>query len=179
MQIRYHSWYFPRIIVEKSNAQRNFKLTRQTMILSKICLLQNQCWVASVFPFLCHPIEYSPLGSSVHEIFQARILEWVATSSSRRSSPPMDQTLVSCISCIGRQILYHWATRELFSLESPNQQRMWLFKWHIGQESTHKSGDAGDSGSNPQSVRSPGEGNDNPSSFLAWKIPWTEELAWL
>ena len=44
----------------------------------------------------------SPPGSSVHEIFQARILEWVAIPSSRGSSWPRDQTRVSCISCIGR-----------------------------------------------------------------------------
>ena len=36
-------------------------------------------------------------GSSVHGIFQARILEWVFISSSRGSSQPRDQTLVSCI----------------------------------------------------------------------------------
>ena len=39
----------------------------------------------------------SPLGSSVRGIFQARILEWVAISSSRGSSPPRDQTHVSYI----------------------------------------------------------------------------------
>ena len=42
----------------------------------------------------------SPPGShSVHGIFQARILEWVAISSSRGSSPPRDQTCISCVSC--------------------------------------------------------------------------------
>ena len=46
---------------------------------------------------------------SVHRILQARILEWVAISFSRGSSRPRDRT---CISCIGRQILYHWATWE-------------------------------------------------------------------
>ena len=39
----------------------------------------------------------SPPGSSVHGIFQARILEWVVISFSRRSSWPRDQTCVSCI----------------------------------------------------------------------------------
>ena len=34
---------------------------------------------------------------------------------------------------------------------------------------------AGDLGLIPVLGRSPGEGNDNPSSILAWKIPWTEE----
>ena len=42
-------------------------------------------------------MDCSPLGSSVHEIFQARILEWVAISYSRASSQPMDRTHVSYI----------------------------------------------------------------------------------
>ena len=53
-------------------------------------------------------------GSSVHGISQTRILEWVAISSSRGTSQPNDCT---CVSCIGRWILYHWATWEaLFSI---------------------------------------------------------------
>ena len=46
-----------------------------------------------------------PTGSSVHGILQARILEWVAISSSRGSFQPSDQTCISCLlHC--RQILY-------------------------------------------------------------------------
>ena len=58
---------------------------------------------------LCDPIDCSLPGSSVHGILQARGLEWVVISSSRGSSRPGDWT---CTSCIGRWILYHWATRE-------------------------------------------------------------------
>ena len=54
------------------------------------------------------PIDCSPPGSSVHGILQARTLEWVAMPSSRESSWCRDQT---CISCTGRWLLYHWATR--------------------------------------------------------------------
>ena len=43
----------------------------------------------------------SPPGSSVHGIFQAKLLEWVAISYSRGSSWPKDQTQVSHFSCIG------------------------------------------------------------------------------
>ena len=43
----------------------------------------------------CDPMDCSPPGSSVHGILQARILERVATSSSRGSSPPRDRTQVS------------------------------------------------------------------------------------
>ena len=57
-------------------------------------------------PPLCDPMDYSPPDSSVHGILQARILEWVATPSSRGSSWPRDRTHVSCISCTCRWILY-------------------------------------------------------------------------
>ena len=60
----------------------------------------------------------SPPGSSVHGILQARIPERVAISFSSRSSQPRDLTQVSCVSCIGRWILCHWATWE--TQESPH-----------------------------------------------------------
>ena len=40
---------------------------------------------------LCNPMDYNPSISSVYRISQADMLEWVAISSSRRSSPPRDQ----------------------------------------------------------------------------------------
>ena len=46
------------------------------------------------------PLDYSPPGSSVHGIPQARILEWVVVLSSRGSSQPRTRTRVSGISCI-------------------------------------------------------------------------------
>ena len=46
---------------------------------------------------LCDPMDCSLQGSSIHGIFQARILGWVAISFSRGSSPPRDWTRVSCI----------------------------------------------------------------------------------
>ena len=61
---------------------------------------------------LCDPMDCSPPGSSVHGIFQARTPEWVAISFSRGSSWTRDQTSISYILCLGRQVLYHWATRE-------------------------------------------------------------------
>ena len=53
---------------------------------------------------LCNARDCSPPGSSVHVIFQARILKWVAISSSRGSSQPRDRIYISCI---GSRILYH------------------------------------------------------------------------
>ena len=57
-------------------------------------------------------MDCSLLGSSVHGISQVRILKQVVISSSSRSSPCRDRSWVSCVSCIGRRILYHWFTRE-------------------------------------------------------------------
>ena len=65
--------------------------------------------VSQSFPIPCSPTDYSPPDSSVHGVFQARILEWVAISYFRGSSPPRDATPISCISCVNRQILYHCA----------------------------------------------------------------------
>ena len=51
------------------------------------------------------PPGLQPVGSSVHGISQARILEWAAIAFSRGSSWPRALTWISCI---GRQILYNW-----------------------------------------------------------------------
>ena len=51
-------------------------------------------------------MDCNPPGSSVPAILQARILECIATSSSRGSSRPRDPSLVSCVSCISRRVLY-------------------------------------------------------------------------
>ena len=75
--------------------------------VSKVAILM--CVRAQLCPTLCDPMDCSPPRSSVHGISQARILEWVAIPLSRRNSWPKDQT---CIFCIGRWILYCWATWE-------------------------------------------------------------------
>ena len=54
------------------------------------------------------PMDCSLQGSSVHGIIQARILEWVAISFSRGSPQPRDRTCTSCVSCLGRSILYYY-----------------------------------------------------------------------
>ena len=66
-----------------------------------VCVCTQSCQI------VCDPMDCSPPGSSVHGIFQVRILDWVAISYSRGSSQPRDQTHISCVSCIGRRILYY------------------------------------------------------------------------
>ena len=63
----------------------------------------------------CSPMDCSPPGSSIHGIFQVRILEWIAISYSRGSAWPRDRTHVAWVSCTSRQILYHCATWEVHS----------------------------------------------------------------
>ena len=84
--------------IDRDHTQRFPKLQGNTLLRTQSCLT------------LWHPMDCSPPGSSVDGILQARILAWVAMPSSRGSSPARDQTHVSCVSCIGRWVLYHWAT---------------------------------------------------------------------
>ena len=66
--------------------------------------VNNGSEVAQPCATLCDPMDFSLPGSSVHGIFQARVLEWVAISFSRGSSQPRDRTQVFSIA--GRQTLY-------------------------------------------------------------------------
>ena len=74
-------------------ALENFEHYFTSMCESKVNVVQS-C------PTLCDPMDCSLPGSSIHGIFQARILEWVAISFSRRYSQPMDRTQVSRV--VGR-----------------------------------------------------------------------------
>ena len=71
------------------------------------CLLA--CLVTQSCPTLCGPMDCSPPGSSVHGIFQIRILEWIAISFSTGSAWPWDWT---CVSCITGGFFTCWAIRK-------------------------------------------------------------------
>ena len=90
------------------------------------CMLLCVCVHAQLCPTLCDPMDCSPLGSSVHDIFQARILEWVAISISRGSSRPRNWTHVSCFSCIGR-IIGKWSV--IFCVTT-NERYLQRHTWH-------------------------------------------------
>ena len=106
---------------------------------------------------LCDPMDCSTPGSCVHKILQARILGWVAISSSKGSSPSRDRTHISCISCTGRQILYNWPTWEAgYNVNFNCSQLMPRF--------------------NPYQLQwedLPEKNMATHSSILAWEIPWT------
>ena len=90
------------------------------------CSIANCVW-------LCYPTDYSAPGFSIHGIFQARILEWVAISSSRASSWFRDRIHISCSSCIDKQILYHCPTWEappnLLYLNENSYLEGWLLQF--------------------------------------------------
>ena len=77
---------------------------------------------------LCDPVDCSPPGSSVHEILQARILEWVAISYSRGSSQPRDRTHFSCISCIGRFFTTRATWEAHSSSRGPEGEGNWAYR---------------------------------------------------
>ena len=89
-----HIHFFPLLLF-------NYKSSMCVQSLSHACLT------------LFDSVDCSPPDSCVNGILQARILEWVAISFSRGFSWLRDQTHISCVSCIGRWILYHWVTWEV------------------------------------------------------------------
>ena len=109
--------------------------------------------------------------------FQARILEWVAISYSRGSSQCSDQTCISCVSYIGRQILYHCATWEALRLGEvvvlSNIQKSTSLVVQIiknlpaMQETQVQSLGHEDSLEKEMATH---------SSILAWEIPWSCRL---
>ena len=79
------------------------------------CIISKSTWCAFIqlCPIFCKPMDCSPQGSSVHGIFQARVLKRVAISDYRQFFRLRNWTFMSSVSCISRQILYHWATKEV------------------------------------------------------------------
>ena len=69
-----------------------------------LALQGSYCLVGKLCLILCNLMDSSQPGSSVHEVFQTRILEWIVISFSRRSSWVRART---CVSGIARWILYH------------------------------------------------------------------------
>ena len=132
-------------------------------------------------PTLCHPMDCSPLGSSVRGVFQTRVLEWVAISFSRESSWPRDLFH-----------LLHWQEGSLpviFLLSYSlillcNQEINEVFIKYLLQ--TQWASLVAQMVKNPpalQETRVQSLGQEDSlekemathSSILAWRIPWTEK----
>ena len=90
--------------VSQSTGQIQCKVFDSLLNLNSECLphspVVNQGGIMLIVqscPTLCNPTDCSPLGSSVHGLLQARILDCVAISSFRGSSLPRDRARVSFI----------------------------------------------------------------------------------
>ena len=86
------SGYMPAIV---TCHLRGFSSKLFNCVVCSLCV----CLVAPLCRPLCNPLDCSLPGSSVHGIVPARILAWVAISSSRGSSRSRAWTCVSCVSC--------------------------------------------------------------------------------
>ena len=136
--------------LQSNSKGRNIeKIKRHCMIPFWLCVsrsvMSNSLWPHGL---------YSLPGSSVHGIFQARILEWGAISFSRGFSRPRDWTWVSCIAV---RCFTIWATREA---HFGCYNKIWGFPG--GSDVKVSAYNAGNLGSIPGLRRSPGEGNGNP-----------------
>ena len=90
----------------KSRNRRNIPQHNKSYIWQS----ESESEVAQSCLTLCDPVDWSPPGSSVHGVLQARILEWVAISFSKGSSQPRNRSHVS--HGAGRRFNL-WATREV------------------------------------------------------------------
>ena len=108
-----------------------------------MCVSVCVCMHAQLHPALCNPMDYTPPGSSVHGIFQARILEHLAIFYLRGFLRPWNLTCASCLLDLQMDSL------PLYHLGGPYVV--------IKNPLTN----AGDAGSIPELGKSPGEGNGN------------------
>ena len=118
LHLRHSLFCRPRADVHKALCSRY----RSLLISTGVTLFISLCWcsLSQSCSTLCTPEDCSPQGSSVPEISQARILEWVAISSSRGFSWPRD--LNPCL-----LYLLHWQADSL-SLnrqENPMDRGAW------------------------------------------------------
>ena len=126
----------------------------------------------------CNPMDCSLPGSSVHGIFQTRILEWVVMPSSRVSSLPRDRARVS-------EVYLHWQVDSL-PLVPPGKsldilvlrcEYVLLQSFCGSSDSKESACNAGELGPIPGSGRSPEEGNSLPLQYSCLENP-VDQGAW-
>ena len=108
--------------------------------------VKSESEVAQSCPTLCDPMDCSLPGSSIHGVFQARVLEWGAIAFS-----------------ICRKLGHHLCKRPL------------IWPANLAQTLKTLPANAGDPGSIPGLEDVPDMGMATHSNILAWRIPWTEE----
>ena len=109
------------------NQSLSFWLLFKSVVLRFWCASNHLKWSegAQSCPTLCNPMVCSLQRSSIHGIFQARTLEWVAIYFSKGSSQPRDRTRVSGI--VGRRFTI-WGTTEIH-LRNLLKYRLLCFTW--------------------------------------------------
>ena len=108
---------FPEKIISEFSVRCNVKCIRTCITYSKIkpfWCMSCHVLVAQLCLVLCYFLDCSPPGSSVHRIFQARMRSALPLQPTKASFWPRDGSHVFCVSCIGRQILYHCSTWEAY-----------------------------------------------------------------
>ena len=118
-------WYIPK---ESSETWKQIYRERQkTLQVSCQISLLECCWCAQSWPTLCNPMDYSLPGSSVHGIFQARILEWVDISFSTMLKYSRAKRGIDTVSSIpGKQMDLHIFSPNLWT------RKQWLIiRWNI------------------------------------------------
>ena len=103
------NWVHTHIYTHTPCKKLLFHLLGYLCILLFLLMLKMILLVTWSYSTLCDPMDCSLPVSSAYGISQARILKWLAIYFSRGFSQPRDWTRVSCL---GRQILCHWPTRE-------------------------------------------------------------------
>ena len=134
------------------------------------------CSAAELCPTVCDPVDCSPPGSSVHGMLQARILEWVAISSSRGSS----QASILCllhwqVDSLPLSYLGNYTLKQKLKIKIKNLKKVILKASQVTpwqriclpmQETWVQSLGGEDPLQKEMATR---------SRILAWRIPWTEE----
>ena len=125
--------FFPLFLVQENFVENGKFLVSLGTWMTNLCA----CMPAHSCMTLCDPLDRIPPGSSVHGVFQERLLELVVISYSRGYSWPRDGT---CIFNIGRQTLYHCATWDagmtaISSVQSLSRVRLfatpWILDWRM------------------------------------------------
>ena len=111
---RAEQWYSNELLQRLLLQALSFPFYFPTLYPKKIC-----CLVIQLCPSLLQPHGLYPPCSSVHEIFQARIREWVTISSSRGSFQRKDQICISCVA--GR----------FFITEPPRKPKVLVYLIHL------------------------------------------------
>ena len=101
------SWLTLRIVLHLclEVCASQLRLLLQPHVLGGRCVLM--CSVTQSCPALCDALDCSPPASSVHGVFQARIIEWVVIFCRPPGDLPDPGVEPIYVSCVGRQILYH------------------------------------------------------------------------